>query len=219
MEVMTQDLMDALIELHLEWKPSSLKCLSSGDSGLQDFSVAQGAACLSNKEVTALEALGTVLDREGSNKLAIDYRLAKANSKFWANEAIFTDKSLPLRTRFENFLEIIVKSATFASGGWTWDAGLYTKLRVWESGYLRRILAGGRKPSETYVEQIQRTTRLARKLYTSYGLESIATVIMKNIFRMAGALKHSAAADAHENTMSMKSKLFLPVAMQHNAVV
>ena len=71
------------------------------------------------EEVTALVALGTILYRQGSDAI-VDRRLGKVKGRNCANKSLFLlDNSLALRTRLQNFQDVVLKGATFASGGWT----------------------------------------------------------------------------------------------------
>ena len=165
---MTQSLTDMLTASGLAWKPESLEYISSTTKSFGELEVKAKGVRLPVPPKSHLETLGVVLEKAGDTKNMADHRLSKAHAKFMMNRNLLLNKLISLRIRFEKHNTIIVKSAIFGSGGWTWTASLYHNLKAWESRRLRWIVGSGRKPDETYIAHIRRATRNARELYYKY---------------------------------------------------
>jgi ribonuclease HI len=145
-----------------------------------------GTGDLICKCVEQMIILGVAIDNSGSTSIAADYRLAKATRHFWMYSDQLVKKTLPLRQRFDIYARVVQKSALWCAGGWVWSRTLVTKLQTWENTQLRRILGAARRPDENFVQHQQRATRLARKLFLSYGNKSLPTLVAESVCLLAG---------------------------------
>lgn len=77
---------------------------------------------------------------------------------------------------------------------------------------LRRMLGLRRQPEEDFVHFIRRSTAQARRLYHRWGFQSITTLVLKAIFRMASHMSHL-SHEGRANDAPATSLQFFPATL------
>ena len=180
-----------LAEHRLFWKPSSLQVMSSIPQNAQSFDLNDGCHTMSVQPVESMEILGNIVDRSGNANTLVEHRLVKAMSAFWAQKALYCDKTSSLAKRFERYSSQVVPRAIHGCGGWSWSQSLCQRLHAWEGRNLRRILSSNRRPGEEYIAWIRRTTQHARRLYARMGYLAMTHRVLHGIHKLAGELRFS----------------------------
>ena len=72
-------------------------------------------------------------------------------------------------------------------------------INAWENSILRRMLGSKRKASETFVEHIQRATRIVRGLKWRWGYECLFTRFLRCYYAIAGSCADAITAPQQDS--------------------
>ena len=111
-----------------------------------------------------METLGTWLYSRACSEASLWPRISKANSMFYAKEALLCDPKLPVTWRIHAFYSTCAAAV----------------LRTWELGKLRRVLCLRKRPTECWADHMKRTGPIvARQL--KRGLSRLQTLAMRRV--------------------------------------
>ena len=80
-----------------------------------------------------------MISDDGNCQPAIQMRIQKAQSAFFAHLDELTDKSYPLYVRYQNYMKHVRPVMLWGCAGWTWMLGNFTTIFRFESGMLRKV--------------------------------------------------------------------------------
>ena len=132
----------------------------------------------------------------------------KATSAFWAGNDIYRDFKTDLPTRFVELVKRVYPVALWGCCSWVWTRSTMRTLLQWEGAHFRLMIKATRRPNETFIGQVQRVTRVARRCFHSCGHNSLATVTLSRIFDQATKLS------LLDRDGVIESKKILPRAMK-----
>ena len=142
----------------------------------------QDGACLHVPLVEKMNVLGSSLLPDGSSMACVEEQLLKATRRFWELAGIFVCKSVPISTKFSEYVKRIVPVALNNCGAWVWCSGSLAKLGAWEGLTLRRAYGLRRRSGETWLAWHKRSIRVTRSLFARCGHEPLAARALARIF-------------------------------------
>ena len=121
-------------------------------------------------------------------KNEIEHRIAVGWKTFWAMSKLLLNQGISRRKRLEIFDTTVAASVLYGTESWTPRVEEFCTLESARRSMLRRIVGVDRKPDETWVEWITRTTRHAEDHLNRAGLDDWVTAVKKKKWRWAGHL-------------------------------
>ena len=178
--------------LGLAWKESSLEIL--GAAGVTADLVTQVShQSYVLRGVQQLMVLGALVSLRQSD--VVEHRLSKATGAFWALKSALLCKHLPMHERLKILRTRVVPVALYGSAGWVWSWSLAARLHACENGLLRHMLRVVRAPSESFGQWRSRHTHAIREIYHGQGHYSLATLVLRRLFRFAGTCMQALCSD------------------------
>ena len=109
------------------------------------------------KAVEEIEALGVMLDRQGSTARSIEHRFAKAERLYGRMSSLLSSRRAPLQEKLRAWASGAVGSALHGCGGWYLLQSHLHTIRRWECGHVRRFLRLRRGDEESMMAYNRRT--------------------------------------------------------------
>ena len=185
LEIMLRELGQAIQDVHLTWKSSSLAYLSCGRVPQQsgDICINLARSIVLCPQVESLEVFGDLLDNRGDSFASWDHRKHKADGKFYASQGLLRSRG-SLGERLGAWVRAPGKSATFGCETWHLTQGLLENVQTWRLGKLRYMLKMKRKDGvEGLMQYNQRTDDRIRTWFHRFKLFPIHVRIIKAVFK------------------------------------
>ena len=112
------------------------------------------------------------------------FRTTKAEGNFWANSSVFMAPA-PIGEKLAAWCRGPRTSALFGSINWHLTSELLHNLWSWELKWLRRCLRLRRRPTETFVEFLVRTSDLVKSSLARHGHKPIHVHLLILFYRSA----------------------------------
>ena len=128
--------------------------------------------------VEGMEALGTWLDNRGWSEASMWHRIPKANSMFYAKEALFCDPKLPVKKRIDALYLTCVPAALHGAGEWAYTQSMFQALRI---GKLRRVLCLRGRPNECWADHMKRTGVTAARQLKKQNQPRVQSLAMRRV--------------------------------------
>ena len=182
----------------MEWwglkpKASSLEYLTTAPGGHpEQWAVGEpnGDAMLAFHRVHTMAVLGGLVSDTGKDLEAVEARLAAGSRAFWADSAALRNTQAGTKARLDRWRARVVGVGLYLGGTWTLTRGVARRLKVWESWTLRRLYAMRRRPGETFVDFMTRTTRFARRDANHKGIPSVVQMAVRRLWTLLVKLWH-----------------------------
>lgn len=188
---MLQTLTDALCAEGLEWKLSSLECMTAGSQhDLQDgIDIAVGGLPIHVPRKERLTCLGTKIRFDGDTMASMRWRIHIAFKTFHRMKDLFCSRMRPLKQRLLEYSRRIVPCILHCSHGWTWTRTTVRALRRYELMFLRKIIHHAPRKDEPWLEWNLRVIRGCRRLLRQHGFEPIELRWLRRIHKWAGEIQ------------------------------
>ena len=86
---------------------------------------------------------------------------------------------------------VVTPTVLYAAGTWTLTKALEAQLVTAKRRMIRKMLGAARQPEETWVEYVQRTTRLAEEKMDKLGYKNWVMLYNQKKWRLAGRVSQS----------------------------
>lgn len=115
---------------------------------------------------------------------------------------LFTRLSLSYRLR--DYVARVRTVATFTAECWTLSRSSFLRIRAWENALLRRMAQRGKKPSDTWIQHMQGSTRFAVGHLLRAKQETKTTTVMRRVFRIAAQMQH---LESHKQSLQLLPRI------------
>ena len=136
--------------------------------------------------VASLRLLGVLLDETGSTACSLHARVAAAHSAWGCRRQDLCNRNRPVHARILYFYSTVIGALLWGSQGWCLKQNEAKLLRGFELRCIRCMLCRRRRPNETFLAHLQRTTRMARLVLDRVGVPSVVFRALRGAYGWAG---------------------------------
>ena len=149
LQSMAQSVTDAIEAACLQWKTSSLQCMSAGtsDDVKLQLSVRSQERLLCFEEVACMKVLGVSIDKAGSTQCSVEHSLQAAEGTYWRHARALQGRA-SLSTRLHAFASAPGATAVFGCSTWHVSKSPLQGILRLEYKWLRRCLRMRLRPDE-----------------------------------------------------------------------
>ena len=121
-------------------------------------------------EGESVEVFGTDLNLQDATASEVANRIAIGWRKFWALKPLLMNRTVSRNKRLRLFDTTVGSSVLYGSHAWTPRTDEVAQLQTAQNRMLRRICCLPRRPDESWLDWIRRTTHSSRQLANQAGV-------------------------------------------------